>query len=394
VHLVGNNELLEVATALTKAAEDGQVSVLATVARTEGSTYRRIGARMVVLADGSHAGGVSAGCLEADVVLRAAGVRASGRPDLVTYDTRSADDLIWGFGLGCGGLTELLLEPLDPEAALAKAERFRGIAASRERMVLATVVRTSGDAVTPGDQAMLDERGILTGFEGLDPSSRAIVHRTASGRLEAGSAEAARHTLNGHEVDIAYEIRLPTVRLGVCGAGPDAIPVVAAAQRLGWHVTLMDHRPTLIAQEQWPAVERTVVPSVEAIPGAVARIDCDAVVVMNHHYDRDLEYLAAWVGTSVPYIGVLGPRQRSEQMLATLESRGVELDEATRQRIRAPVGLDIGAETPEEVALAIVGEIQAVHAERRGGFLSTHGGPIHGPVPESVLETPGWTPSR
>jgi xanthine/CO dehydrogenase XdhC/CoxF family maturation factor len=312
----------------------------------------------------------------------------------VTYDTRSADDLIWGFGLGCGGLTELLLEPLDPEAALAKAERFRGIAASRERMVLATVIRTSGDAVTPGDQAMLDERGILRGFEGLDPSSRAIVHRTASGRLEAGSAEAARHTLNGHEVDIAYEIRLPTVRLGVCGAGPDAIPVVAAAQRLGWHVTLMDHRPTLIAQEQWPAVERTVVPSVEAIPGAVARIDCDAVVVMNHHYDRDLEYLAAWVGTSVPYIGVLGPRQRSEQMLATLESRGVELDEATRQRIRAPVGLDIGAETPEEVALAIVGEIQAVHAERRGGFLSTHGGPIHGPVPESVLETPGWTPSR
>jgi xanthine dehydrogenase accessory factor len=157
---------------------------------------------------------------------------------------------------------------------------------------------------------------------------------------------------------------------------------------------VMDHRPTLLVQEQWPAVERTVVPSVEAIPGEVARMDCDAVVVMNHHYERDLEYLAAWTGTTVPYIGMLGPRQRTEQMLAALESRGVVIDEATRQRIRAPVGLDIGAETPEEVALAIVGEIQAVHAVRRGGFLSTHGGPIHGPVQKSELEIPRWTPAH
>jgi xanthine dehydrogenase accessory factor len=355
------SELLQVAAALTQAARESQVSVLATVVRTEGSTYRRIGARMVVLADGSHVGAVSAGCLEADLVLRAEAVRESGTAELVTYDTRSADDLIWGFGLGCGGLTELLLEPLDPETALAKAERFGRIAESRQRMVLATVIRTLSDVLTPGDQAMLDERGILRGFDGLDPSSRTIVQRTAGERLEAGSAESVRHTLNGHQVDIAYEVRLPTVRLCVCGAGPDAIPVVAAAQRLGWHVTLMEHRP------------------LEEIAEAVAGADCDAVVVMNHRYERDLEYLAGWVGTSVPYIGMLGPRQRTEQMLATLESRGVELDGATRQRIRAPVGLDLGAETPEEVALAIVAEIQAVQAERCGGFLSTHGGPLHGP---------------
>jgi xanthine/CO dehydrogenase XdhC/CoxF family maturation factor len=180
----------------------------------------------------------------------------------------------------------------------------------------------------------------------------------------------------------------------VCGAGPDAVPLVAAAKCLGWHVRLMDHRPTLIEAERWPPAERTVVSSLEGIAEAVASVDCDAAVIMNHRYERDLEYLAAWVATAVPYIGMLGPRQRTEQMLAALESRGVGMDESTRQRIRAPVGLDIGAETPEEVALAIVGEIQAVHAERRGGFLSTHGGPIHGPVQASELEIPRWTPAH
>ncbi|HEV7364643.1 MAG TPA: XdhC family protein, partial [Gemmatimonadales bacterium] len=133
------SELLQVAAALTRAAQAGQVSVLATVVGTEGSTYRRIGARMVALADGSHLGAVSAGCIEADVILRADQVRAAGVAELVTYDTRSADDLIWGSGAGCGGMTELLLEPLHPQQALAKAKSFRSIAEARRPGVLATV---------------------------------------------------------------------------------------------------------------------------------------------------------------------------------------------------------------------------------------------------------------
>jgi xanthine dehydrogenase accessory factor len=388
------SELLEVAAALARAASASQVSVLATVVRTEGATYRRIGARMLVLADGSQVGAVSAGCIEADVVLRAAAVREAGRSELVTYDTRSADDLIWGFGMGCGGMMELLLEPLDPEQALARAEWFGRVGSVRQRTVLATVITRVGDVLEPGDQAMLDERGVLTGLDGLGSSSRAIVHRAARQALEAGSPVTLRHVLNGQEVDTAYEIWSPTVRLCVCGAGPDVIPLVAAAKRLGWHVTLMDHRPTLMAPEQWPAVERTVVPSLEAIPENVAAVDCDAAVIMNHNYERDLAYLAAWVGTRVPYIGMLGPRQRTEQMLTTLESSELVLDGSTRQRIRAPVGLDMGAETPEQVALAIVGEIQAVHAERRGGFLSSREGPIHGPVHEPALDVPDWLPTR
>jgi xanthine/CO dehydrogenase XdhC/CoxF family maturation factor len=349
---------------------------------------------MVILADGAHVGAVSAGCLESDLVLRAAAMRGRGAPEVVTYDTRSADDLIWGFGLGCGGMTELLLEPLDPAPAMAKAEHLRRVAESRYRTVLATVIRSSGDAAKPGDQAILDERSILTGFDGLDPRSRTVVHRTARQAFESGSSGAERHILNGYEMDVAYEVVAPTVRLCVCGAGLDAIPLVAAAKRLAWHVTVIDHRPGMIGGEGWPPVDRAVVVSLDAIPETIAGTDCDAAVVMNHRYERDLEYLSSWIATAVPYIGMLGPRHRTERMIAALELRGTNLDEVSRQRIRAPVGLDLGAETPEEIALAIVGEIQAVRAGRGGGSLSLHPGPIHGPGYDSLLEFPGWTSTR
>jgi xanthine dehydrogenase accessory factor len=290
-------------------------------------------------------------------------------------------------------MTELLLEALDPERAMAKAEYLRRTAESRHRIVLATVIRTSGDAVKPGDQAMLDDRSILTGFDGLDSASRNIVQRGAREALESGFSVAVRHTLNRHEVDVAYEVVSPIVRLSVCGAGPDAAPLVAAANRLGWHVTLMDHRPALIAAEQWPEVDCILVQSPGEVAGAVAKVDSDAVIVMNHRYERDLEYLAAWIGTPVPYIGVLGPRHRTERMLDALQKKGLDIGSA-RERIRGPVGLDIGAETSEEIALAIVGEIQAVHAGRGGGFLRSHEGAIHGPLEGSRLEIPEWAPVR
>jgi xanthine/CO dehydrogenase XdhC/CoxF family maturation factor len=296
----------------------------------------------------------------------------------VTYDTRSPDDLVWGFGLGCGGLIELLVESLDPDHAAAKAEQLRAIAGLRQRAVLATVIRSSEPGVTAGAQALLaDASSTLNGFDDLDPTLRTTIHRAARQALRSGASIPVRHQVGAHQTDIAYEVIAPALRLTVCGAGPDAIPVMAAAKRLGWVVTLLDHRPALMIGERWPAVNRTVVPSLEAIPDAVAAVECDAVVIMNHHYERDFEFLAAWLRSEVPYIGLLGPRQRSEQMLATLHARGMDLESALGGRIRAPVGLDLGAETPEEIALAIVAEVQAVRAGRGAGFLTSRDGPIH-----------------
>jgi len=362
------SELLEVAAALTQAAGEGQVSVLATVVRTEGSTYRRIGARMVVLPDGSHVGAVSAGCIETDVVLRAERVRSSRMPELMTYDTRPPEDLVWGSGNGCQGVTELLLEPLDPEKAVARAERFRSVAASRRHAVLATVIRVAGIPVGPGDQATLpDATANLMGLDDVPLPLRSMVQATARHQLRAHASRAVHHVWQEQEVAIAYEVCPPRIRVCVCGAGPDAAPLAALVLWMGWRVTVIDYRSA---------------PDVTAL---VRRIECDAAVIMNHRFDRDLEFLAAWLDSSVPFIGVLGPRQRTGQLLTALDGRGIPLD-GVEHRIHAPVGLDLGGETPQEIALSIVAEIRATIASRDGGSLRNRSAPIHDritPIPPS-----------
>lgn len=374
------SELLEVAAALTRAAGEGHVCVLATVVRTEGSTYRRIGARLVVLGDASHVGAVSAGCIETDVVLRAERVRSAMTAEVTSYDTRSPDDLIWGLGVGCGGSTELLLEPLDPEQALARAGRLRHIADLRGRSLLATVIRASGLPLEPGDQAMLHAGPDLIGFAELPAHLRAEVVATARHQLRIRSSCAVLHTWADKELDIAYEVRSARVHLCVCGAGPDAVPLVALAQSVGWQVTLIDHRPALLSPERWPAVECRLVRASADIGAVVETIDCDAAVVMNHHYERDLDSLAAWLRSAVPFIGMVGPRTRTGQMLATLITPEAKL-EGAEQRIHAPVGLDLGGETAAEIALSIVAEIKASLAGRSGGPLRDRDAPIHDPVP-------------
>jgi xanthine dehydrogenase accessory factor len=344
------SELARVAAALDAAAHAGEACVLATVVRTEGSTYRRIGARLVARPDGVRTGSVSAGCLEADVIARAATILAAGHPEVVTYDARSPDDIVWGFGLGCGGLVEVLLEPLAPDAAAAKAIQLATIAARRARSVVATVIRTP------------DGQGVGAQVEGIDDTVRAVLR---DGRST---------TVRREQFDVAYELVVPTVRLGICGAGVDAAPLVAAAKQVGWHVTLIDDRPAMANAERWPTVDRILVAEPNRLNVAVAQADCDAAIIMSHNFERDLEFLSALLSGPTPFIGALGPRRRTEQMLTAL---GVAADAPERARVHGPVGLDIGAETAEEIAVSIVAEVQAAHAGRTGGQLSQYDGPIH-----------------
>jgi xanthine/CO dehydrogenase XdhC/CoxF family maturation factor len=359
--------------ALTRASRTNQASVLATLVRTEGSTYRRIGARLVAFSDNSHVGTVSAGCLDTDVILRAERVRAAGRVELVTYDTRTPEDLVWGSGTGCGGRSELLLEPLDPEQAAAKAKLLREVAHLRECSVLATVVRASGVRLEPGDQAVLGQGSPrLIGFADLPAELRAVVEATARNKLRLRSPSAVLHTWAAAELDVAYEVCRPRMRLCVCGAGPDAVPLAALATRMGWQVTLIDHRPGMLSSDQWPEVDRMPVHSPAEAAAAIEQADCDAAVVMSHYYEWDLEWVGALLAAGVTYVGVLGPRRRTRRMI---EDLGVS--EADAARLYAPVGLDIGGETPDEIALSIVAEVQAVRAGRPGAPLRERPGAIH-----------------
>ena len=295
------HELDRIRLALAGAAERAEGAVLATVVGVDGSTYRGVGARMVVRADGSTVGAVSGGCLEADIVARAAERLAAGTPELVHYDTRTSDDGVFGLGMGCQGVIDVRLEPL------------------------------SGDAL------------------------RAEIERLAELRTRSA------------------------VRLLVCGAGNDAIPVVRLAALTGWLVTVVDHRPSFASAERFPDAERVIRLDTSQPEGALAsavRLDTfTAALVMGHAaaHDRTRLHELLAVG-SLRYIGVLGPRRRTLELLDG--AAGLEPG-AMPSNVYAPVGLDIGAETPDEIALAIVGECAAALAGRPPRSLRDRGGPIH-----------------
>ena len=354
-----------IAHALADAEARGEPVVLATVVRTEGSTYRRAGARMLLRRDGTTVGVVSGGCLEADLAARVDDLLAAGRPELVTYDTRSDEDLVWGLGLGCNGRVDVLLEPLGREA-VARAARVHAWCRDVSAPAVLTTVIAADAGARVGDRVMVTESG---GHAALGLDLDAAPPELLADAWEALAARSSTVRAYG-AIEVVHEVVAPPISLLVCGAGVDAVPLVRLAVGLGWRVTVSDHRSGHARPDRFPGA------AVRHLDGDVAAADlargCDAAVVMSHHYERDVLYVQALLAASVPYVGVLGPRRRTERMVAEL---GVS--DADAARLYAPVGLDIGAETPDEIALAIVAEVQAVKAGRAGGPLRQRPGGIH-----------------
>lgn len=328
-------ELAAIADALGEASN--LPAVLATLVGVEGSSYRRPGARLLLSADGRRIGAISGGCLEADLVERAHAVRARGVAEAVTYDTTAENDLVWGVGLGCHGVVRILLEPIAEPPTWAAALR----AAAGARRTIRLRVR----------------------HDGPDPLRWGT--RLAAATEAAGPGEWEQTVT-------------PPPDLYILGAGEDARPVTVLARALGWHVTVADPRPALATPERFPAADTVV-----AAPAAelVARLNPgpDAlVVVMTHHYVHDRPLLGALLGRPLAYVGLLGPRRRAARILADLAATEPVAAAELGQRLRAPVGLDLGADGPEQVALAIVAEMQAVLGGRDGRPLREREGPIHG----------------
>ena len=323
----------------------GRPLVAAIVVATIGSTYRKPGALMLFAATGERAGLLSGGCLEADLGQRAQALLASGRRlELASYDSRSSDDPIWGLGLGCEGLMQILLLRVDadtgyePLALLARLDA-EGAAGSY------AVALSEGHPTVPAGAVWIGDRG-----------------------LEAGLATT---TEDGQPLGlfVAQVSRAPTVLL--CGAGPDAEPVVAWGASLGWHVTVVDHRPAYVEPARFPAARAVRRVDADELGRELDLARIDAAVVMSHHLVADGRYLRELARSPVPYVGLLGPAARRERLFAEL---GAEPSGALRPRMRAPVGLDLGGRTPEAIALSIVAEIQATLHGRRGEPFSAHQG--------------------
>jgi xanthine/CO dehydrogenase XdhC/CoxF family maturation factor len=333
--------------------------VLATLIHTIGSTYRKSGAQMLLAADGSAVGLLSGGCLEADLMERARKVLDTGEAAIAEYDTRSSDDLIWGMGLGCEGAMRILLTQLhagNDYQPFAYIDRCR-----REHVAAGFVLVTASNnpAFKLGD-AYWSEAAAGLPFpiqSALESAARRGVNRAERSVLSVDADNASF---------LIAPVELP-IRLLVLGAGPDAMPLVEIAGMMGWQVTVLDHRPAYAVGERFPRAQRVSVSPATALASVLGSAHYDAAVVMSHHLTSDEAYLRALADSTIPYIGLLGPAPRRARLLSDIGDKAQGLGD----RLHGPIGLDIGANSPETIALAIVGEIQAVLAGRHGGSFNS-----------------------
>jgi xanthine/CO dehydrogenase XdhC/CoxF family maturation factor len=336
----------------------GEPLVLASVYESEGSTYSKAGARMLITGDGRFQGMLSGGCLEGDLVLRARSVLESGEPQSVTYDLRMREDEdVWGLGVGCDGLIRVFLQALLPARHYEPFSAMLRVQAGDDTGAAVTVIRSGEPGLPAGATAVI--AGGTAEWLDVAPGYREAVAAAAADALARGRSGTVR--LDGADAELLCGLLQPPPRVLVLGAGPDAEPVVRLAAELGWRVTVQDHRPAYIAKGRFAAAE-----SVLCVPAAAAGESIDfaryaAAIVMSHHLESDRSYLAQLAATDVAYVGLLGPRHRRRRLLRELGEAGAAL----AGRLHGPAGLDIGGDGPAAIALAIVAEIHATVVDRR-----------------------------
>ena len=380
------NELRAILDGLAEAGRRGESAVLATVVGVQGSAYRRPGARLLLLADGRGVGAISGGCLEADVARRARQGGTPSGPFVLRYDTTSDEEIAWELGLGCGGVVDVLVERIDPVHRPPHLAFLRRCLDRRRSGVLARVVGAEGGwGVRVGDWLALEEGGGSAGNL-CDPGLVAGVRADAADALRRGGSRRVAHDGPDGRIEVFHELLRPPPGFLVCGAGHDAPPVARLAGDLGWRVTVCDRRPALATRDRFPTADEVIVCRPHDLLGHVAPEPGGAAVVMTHDYTDDQCFLELLLSLPLFYIGILGSRRRTAGLLRDLAAGGLRRrDEA---RLYGPVGLDIGAETPAEIALAVVAEVQAVLAGRAAGFLRDLPGPIHDPAPHDGIAAP------
>jgi xanthine/CO dehydrogenase XdhC/CoxF family maturation factor len=356
-------ETAEILALLTAEVEAGRRAAIATVVRIQGSAYRRPGAKLLVREDGGTSGSVSGGCLEADVRERALVVLREGTPRLLHYDTGSDDRTVFGLGLGCNGAVDIFVQAATRPAFLESARRIQGPLAGEEPIAISTVLEGRYE----GHVLVLTSDGAAHGSTG-EPALDRTLAASADDLLRRG--ETTVHEIA--TVQVFTEVLRPPPHLVVFGAGDDAIPLARYARDAGFRVTLVDHRPASLSTERFPGEVRRferrpedgAAASLPLGPGACA-------VVKTHSLGNDREWIRRLIGTEVAYIGVLGPRARVDEILR-------QLGAASDGRVFGPVGLDLGAEGPEQVALSIVAELLTIRSGRAPGHLRERRGSIHG----------------
>ncbi len=329
----------------------GEALVLVSVYETEGSTYSKTGAQMLINGAGDFQGMLSGGCLEGDLAERARAVLESGTPQSVTYDLGQDDEELWGLGVGCDGLMRMFLQPITPAN---RYEPFATMCLAYEGLtdqVAATVLESDFDDLPPGS-ALVTVDG-ATAFSDIGEQYAQLVAAEAGAVLLGGQSKVEQVSQDGGKAKILLSVLRPPPRILVLGAGLDAEPVVRLAAELGWRVTVQDHRPAYVESGDFSLAEKVCCVPVAELPNTIDLRNFAAAIVMSHHLVSDRQYLKQLAATDMAYIGLLGPRDRKTRLLEELG----ELAEKLTPRLHGPAGLDIGGRGPASIALSIVAEM-------------------------------------
>ncbi|MGD1927644.1 MAG: XdhC family protein [Leptolyngbyaceae cyanobacterium] len=365
------HELEAIILAHEKSQQKGETTFLATIVNTVGSTYRQKGAKMLIHETGEMVGTLSGGCVENDIFQYTQ--RIIQEPLVIEYDaTNVEEDLSWGFGLGCNGAVTILLEKIHPSNTLSPLNLISHCLKKRKKGAIATVFSVTGKV-----DLKIGSRFVLYPNDTTDTDIQdsalieAIAHDTLIAK-ESQKSTVNRYQLTSGSVDVFIEGISPPRSLIVFGAGRDALPVVRLAKAIGWQVTVVDCRALPETYQRFVIADKVILTHRDIIDQQLSADENTVAVVMTHNYLDDLEIIKCLLPTSIPYVGVMGSKSRIARIIAQLNPSPNQ-----SEKVYSPVGLDIGADTPAEIATAIITEIQAVLAKRNAGFSKYRCQPLH-----------------
>jgi len=368
-------EIRDILKAFDEAQKLGKQTALATVVHVEGSSYRRPGARMLIEDDGQLTGAISGGCLEGDALRKALLVMTEKISRLVTYDTMDDDDAKFGVGLGCNGIIQVLIEPIDTADPDHPIQYLKAINEKRQKAVLITLFSLQDKKdIQYGTCLLLTENGNLIGHT---PVLKDVLIADAQEALSNQTSSFKNYISNDHNLTAFVEMIKPPLSVIIIGAGNDVMPLVDMADILGWETTVVDGRANYAKKERFVSACQVLVSKPEQVLEQIEIDEHTVFLLMTHNYNYDMAMLKQLLQKNVSYIGMLGPKNKRERMLNELKDEGLIFTPQQLSVLHSPVGLDIGAETSEEIALSILAEIKALFAGRDVQSLRTIKEVIH-----------------
>jgi xanthine dehydrogenase accessory factor len=376
-------EIRDIIKVYEEAKNAGKQTALATVVHVEGSSYRRPGARMLIEDDGQLTGAISGGCLEGDALRKALLVMSERRSRLVTYDTMDDDDAKFGVGLGCNGIIQVLIEPIDDGDPNNPIQYLKAINEKRQKAALVTLFSLQ-DKKDPqyGTCLLVKENGEMIDHA---PVLKDVLLADANEALINQSSSFKNYISEDHNLTAFIEMIKPPVSVVIVGAGNDVMPLVDMADILGWETTVVDGRANYAKKERFVSACSVLVAKPEQVLEQIAIDERTVFLLMTHNYNYDMAMLKQLLQKNVSYIGMLGPKKKRERMLGELKDEGFSFSEQQLAVLHSPVGLDIGAETSEEIALSILAEIKAFFANKDVQSLRTIKELIH-PRSTTIIE--------